>query len=196
MSDDWSSDKKGILSSHEYHRINGKNDECKSAKDAIIVMGENFKTIGRIIRICADKDCKKHLGVGGSSYHKTPAEIKRERDVRKRERNKKERENKEILRVLPKIKWPLSEKHLDVLIEAMVLRNGFTIVRPIVLRHGWEVLRSHPPYEKKGVMRPDYELTLKEKIKTMSSTEKVRIVMEFCIEDLYFERRNKIIKSL
>ncbi len=149
-----------------------------------------------IIKICTNPNCGKHRGIKDSSFRKTPAEIKKERVQRKADLLKKERDNKKLLQALGKIKWPMSEKHLEVFIEAMVLRYGFTVVRPIVLRHGWKVLRTHQPYTKKGVTSPDYELTVKEEMKKMVPAEKLRLVMEFCIENLWSDRRAKIIKSL
>jgi ParB family chromosome partitioning protein len=179
---------KNVLSKSQYEIVGKK--ACDYVAKGLVAEGDG---LGTIISICADKACKEHHDVK-SEY----APSDKEQAKRKKERQKKTAErakfDADILKALENVKWPLSEKQLDVLLELSFRRNSTAYQIPIVKRHGLEAIKK----TSNGYTQRDYETPLRKLVKDGGKEAKLRLVFEFLLPDWnpYGSNPNKEAKSL
>lgn len=148
-----------VLSRSAFVVIEKKKDRCKFAIPAIVGEGVE-RELGKELVVCVSPECKKHF-TEKSEYQRTPKEEANRKAARKKEiekqRAKEEQMNLAIIDALAKVKWPLSEKHLDALLDLVFERCSTSYQMPIVKRHG---LKADTKKEQWGDSR-DYEKPLR-----------------------------------
>lgn len=182
----------GVCSRSEYVIVakRGK-DRCKSVQQAIIAEGSE---LGKVIDICVDPHCQTHRGMK-SQYGMTPKEQEARRAERKKEKEKavkeKEAREKKLSEALAKLKWPMSEKHLDALLELSFEISGSNTARSVAKRHELEVVKEKSEW---GSEHYDHIGAIRKSAKSMTKTEKVRLVFELLVDSGYESLRSGISK--
>ena len=191
VSDGYSSPEKGILSKSDYKVIDKKSKRCDSIHPAIIAQGAG---IGKTIKeICSNKKCEVHHK-SYSGYEKTPEEKAARKKEIEDEKKKVEKYEKELSDGLARIKWPVEDKFIDLLIEMAVEGEGSTISRAVCKRHGWAPVKESQLAD--TYYFNNYGEAIKAKLKEMSPVDKIRMVAEFFIERNWSENKEKFIKKL
>ena len=90
------------------------------------------------------------------------------------------------------VKWPLSQKVLDIMAEMILQGHGTTVIRPVAKRFGILVKKS----TRDSYTSYDWEASVREAFKKMDKSEKLRFVFEIMLERIWNEPKKKIIKSL
>jgi GH24 family phage-related lysozyme (muramidase) len=126
----------GRLFESSYHEITGKKDGCEHEEKGIVLSGNG---IGHKKTICRGPECKKHWAKAapGGHYKPTKEELAARKKARQAEAAKKEKANAALAAALERIKWPLSENALDVLIDLVFspLRLQLSSTRCRASRH-------------------------------------------------------------
>lgn len=187
------SDTEGVLSRNEYEELRSKKDSCDFERKGIIVEGDG---LGRIVRFCADPECKKHADDHTAGYALSPEEKAKQRAQRKKERDaaerKAERESQKLDALLANLKAPLSTKHLGVLFDLSLSATGTSFLQPVCKRRKLEyVYRAHAGWGDKPVKTRDCEATLR--LAATDDTEKLRIMVEVLSDRAY---QDKYLKRL
>jgi len=185
---------KGVLNQNHY-TVLVKKDRCDFARQGIIFDG---KEKGKIIWICADKECKEH---GGSHAEAdcmiSPEEKQKQKDEKNKEEKEREaddkKEAKRIIKAVGKIKYPLTDKGFDVLFKILITENR-NYFEEIAKAYGWDVLTSKSVSNDEE--EPDYDKTVDEKIKTMSREEKLHFALENIVWNSYGSDQDDHIKLL
>lgn len=165
-----------------------KKDRCKYAQRAIVAIG---KDMGTFLWVCVSPDCSKHC-YQHATYKLTPKEKERRKKEAKKQREKRKKEEERIVETLNKIKWPLNKKTLNAIFEMTLQGQGTTVLRPVAKRFGIE-----PKKEKSyGSTYYDWEISIREASKKMSNAEKLRFIIGILLERIYWDSKNKILKSL
>lgn len=127
-------DMKGVLGRDQYRVVTAKDKDVKEVLKGIVVEGEGK---GRILKITTEKEEIKE-----TVYKKSPAEIAKRKkeveDAKKKEEDKVAKFNDAI----GKLKFPLSKKHLDALLEFALYRCGGSYQQPAVKFLGAEIVRT------------------------------------------------------
>lgn len=169
----------GLMGRGEYEEIHSKKDACDFEKKGIIVEGND---IGMIIRFCDSPECKKHHATK-AEYRLTPEEKKKRRELAKKEnekeQKKKDKENAEIATALKKVKWPMSQKHLDVLSDLVFSRFGYSYLAPVASRHGIKSILTINEYDYKS---RDLVGPMKKWIEEGGNKRKIETIFEIAIE--------------
>jgi ParB family chromosome partitioning protein len=189
ISDSWGNNRKDSLSHGDYHEINSKKDTCQSAEPAIFTDSEK---IGRITKICVDKKCEKH-GKSHSAFAETPEDKQKARDERKEQieitKKLKAKENSDLAEALAKVTFPISEKHLDVLVEFAFNKFGFSYLQPVAKRHDLQPIKE--TYQS-GYESKDYKKPLQKWIKEGGNDRKLQFIFEVLLESYgSFESENR-----
>jgi ParB family chromosome partitioning protein len=161
---------KGMLARGEFHRIRG--DKCTSAQKALIADGELDDELGQVILVCVDENCKTHGGDSDAPYHQSPKEIAARKRELARTKAKKAKYDAVIAMALAKVKWPLSEKHLNALLDFTLYRCGVSFQMPVVARHGLKAEKT-----KDG---RSYQIPLR-KLAEEGKDAKLRIILELLL---------------
>lgn len=176
---------KGVKSMNEYVIAAAKGkDRCESTHGAIVAQ---VADIGKTFDICSNKECKTHQG-RNSEYRLSPAEEAKRKEERKKEakkaRKKEESDKLEFQNAIAKVKYPLSQKHLDALFDFAFNRCGFSFQQPAVKLLGAEKVKKEETIgwdTKKKVMRTDYEATLRAWADKNGNTGKMRAIFALLI---------------
>lgn len=176
---------KGIkFSKSNYTEIESKKDRCESTHKVIIAHGED---IGKVIEICSNPKCEKHYN-SQSDYNLTPEEAAERKAERKKqiEKAKKIAENnqKEFQEAIGKIKYPLSQKHLDALFDFAFYRCGVSFQQPAAKLLGAEPVKKEETRgwaEKKKVIVTDYEATLRAWAEKNGNEGKIKAIFAMMI---------------
>jgi ParB family chromosome partitioning protein len=183
---------KGVIHHHDYNHVTGK-DTCDSESKALVVVGD--EDVGRVIRVCTNKQCRTHGETQyGTPYKKTPKEIAARKKEVARVKAARAKFEAEILKGLEKVKWPLSEKQLDALLDLVFSRQSTHFQMPAVKRHELKpVVKKHDGYTSK-----DYESPLRKLAEEGGKEAKLRLVFELLIPEWnpYGSNPNKEVKSL
>jgi ParB family transcriptional regulator, chromosome partitioning protein len=175
------------LGRNSYVAIKGKKDRCKFAVPAII--GEGHE-VGKEIAVCVTKECTKHYSER-SEYARTPKEEADRKAAQKKERQKEAaRQTKFDLAICDaifKVSYPLSEKHLDVLLDLVFERCGTAHQMPLVKRHG---LKADVKKSKDYTSR-DYEAPLRRMAEDAGNNGKLRMIFELLSPTFYVHGDDK-----
>ena len=182
---------KEILSKSEYTSVGYKKKErCKYAQKAIVADGPG---IGNFLLACVSEDCPKHRDQGITQYSLTPKEKEKRKVERKKEKVIKDKKEERIVEVMESIKWPLNKKTLNVMFGLVIRGQGVTVLRPVAKRLGIEPKKV----TKYGSTYYDWEDPIWKAEKTMSDTEKLRLVIGVMLERaMWGDGVNKIFKAL
>ena len=194
-SGDYSTTLKGVLGRNEYHTMDQAwygNKKCKSGHDALIVDGDG---VGKLIKICTDKKCPAHNYSAASETPEAKAEARTER---KKERvaadRKRTKDAAAMTAAVAKMSWPLTEKHLDVLIGIALPEASFDTQKQIVKRR-----ELNPDKKRASFGGYDYERPIQKAAADMTPKEKVGLLLELlvpCYSSYYNERRASAFKRL
>jgi ParB family transcriptional regulator, chromosome partitioning protein len=176
LSGDYSSSEE-LLGSGHYHEISGKKDGCDHEEKGIIVDGRG---IGRIIRFCRAPECKKHWSKQSPQGHYKPTkeELAARKKARQAEEKKKEKANAALAAALERIKWPLSENALDVLIDLVFSRFGYSYLQPVATRHDIKAVKK----TQNGYTSRDLDTPLRKWVDAQGKDGKLRFVFEVALE--------------
>jgi hypothetical protein len=168
----------GRLFESSYHEITGKKDGCEHEEKGIVLSGNG---IGHKKTICRGPECKKHWAKAapGGHYKPTKEELAARKKARQAEAAKKEKANAALAAALERIKWPLSENALDVLIDLVFSRFGYSYLQPVAARHGIKAITTK---EKYGNTRRDLDTPLHEWVNAQGKDGKLRFVFEVALE--------------
>ncbi len=164
VSSEYGQSTKEIRTKSDYTEIEKKKERCESTHKVIIAAGAG---LGKIIEICSNSKCKKHYN-SQTEYDLTPEEkAKRKAEAKKeaeKQKKKDEDKQKKFQGAIAKIKYPLSQKHLDALLDFAFYRCGVSFQQPAAKLLGAEPVKREETIgwdEKKKVMRTNYEATLR-----------------------------------
>ncbi len=168
-------DTKGALAQGQYKVLHSKEDVKKAtSKDekGIVVEGSN---VGQIFRITtAPADLKEE-----TSYKQSPQEkAKRKADAAKAAQEKKKKDDA-ILSAIGRVKWPMSEKQLDVLFELVFRRFGYSYLAPVAARHGVKSVKTKNEH---GYTSRDLETPLADFAKKEGARGKLKLIFEIALE--------------
>jgi len=171
-------DMKGVLGRDQYRVVTSKDKDVKEVVKGIVVEGEGK---GRILKITTEKEEVK----SGSVYKPTD----KEKAARKKEiEAKKKKEEKNIAdfqEAIAKIKFPLSEKHLDALLDFVFNRCGFAYQQPAAKLIGAEVVKkeekNYGDEKAKPRLVSDYEASLRKYAKDNGNVGKLRAIFALLI---------------
>lgn len=191
VSNDYGRAPAGIIGRSNYVLVAKKGkDRCKHVAPAIIVLGSE---LGKEIDICVYAKCGMHRGMK-SQYGMTPAEQEKRKAERKKEiaeeKAEKIKTSKDMDDLLAHFTSPiLTGKQLGVVFEMAVYARGNSILMPIVARRGLEIKKI----SKHGYDMRDYEGALIEAGKT--DAEKIQIIVEILMGNIFEEKRKAILKK-
>lgn len=178
---------KNIIRRGEYDDdVKGKK-KCEFAQKAIIVEGEG---LGKFKQICVKNTrCKKHWNYisTNSNYAQTPEEKQKAKEKRKKEiaaaKKRHENNSKKFIEALNRLKYPISQKHLDALLEFAFERCGYSRQQPAVKLLGVDIIKKEEKVwgSKKVRMVSDYEATLRKFAKDGGNTSKLKTVFALLI---------------
>ena len=166
-----------LIGRSSYHEITGKKDGCEHEEKGIVISGDG---IGHKKTFCRAPECKKHWAreTPGGHYKPTPEE----RAARKKEREKAEKakaaDDKRVLDGVANVKWPLTEKQLDVLFDLVFRRFGYSYLQPVAARHGVKAIKT----KTNGYERRDLETPLAEMAEKNGKTGKLQLIFEIALE--------------
>ncbi len=173
-----SAEQSGVLSRNSFVPIDGKKDSCKFAVPGIVGEGDE---IGDEKAVCVSPECKKHFS-DRSEYKRTPKEEADRKAAQKKERQKEiARQVKfdaAICDAIAKVKFPLSEKHLDILLDLAFERCGTSYQMPLVKRHG---LKADIKKSKDYGNSRDYEAPLRRLAEDAGTEGKLRLIFELLL---------------
>lgn len=174
---------KGVISLSDYVKVGRKKeDRCDSVLKAIVVEGSG---VGKEIDICINPKCEKHKGVQ-SQYGLTAKEVKERKEDRKKEieatKKAKVAIEKRLADALEKIKWPLSENNLELLLSLSLSIASSNLERSIAKRHELEVKKEKQEW---GGHYYEYDKAIEKMVKGLDKKEKLKFVFELLIDDGY-----------
>jgi ParB family chromosome partitioning protein len=175
-----------IISQGQYQKV--KKNACDYATQALIGEGSD---IGSLIWVCFDKECHEHRKQQ-SEYE--PSEKERANRKKERERDEANRTKFDaaVCGALAKLKWPLSEKHLDSLFDIMLSEARTTTLMPIVKRHNLKgLVEKHDGYTSR-----DYQTPLRELAEGAGKDGKLRMIFELLLPTYYIHSDDKHMKKL
>lgn len=189
VSSEYGSPEKGVKSKSEYTLV-GKTskDRCESVHGAVIAQGTG---IGKRIDVCTDPKCKTHGR--HSEYEPSPKELAKRKEERKKEiakakRNAEARE-KRLADALAKVKWPLTEKHLDAFLALSMDQASANVWRGVAKRHGLEVKKEKTTW---GAQSYNYQGAVKKWAAGLKGAEKARLAFELLIDTGYDSLREGV----
>lgn len=167
---------KGAISKSDYTGLSiRKKDHCDFAEQGIVVEGAD---IGTTVWLCRSTACKQHhADHSDRGYATSPKEREMRKKERERDEAKREKFDASIAAALEEVKWPLSEKHLDALLDLMFDNRGTSLQMPIVKRHGLKPDKKKGSY---GVVR-DYAAPLRRLAEDAGKDGKLRMIFEFLL---------------
>ena len=111
-------------------------------------------------------------------YKQSPNEAEKAKKERQKKAAERAKFEADILKGLEKVKWPLSEKQLDVLFDLVFESKSTMYHMPIVKRHGLEPIKSTSD----GYSQRDYETPLRKLVKDGGRDAKLRLIFEFLFQ--------------
>jgi len=195
ISDSWSGGKK--VKSRDQYTLVSEHKGCKSGQPGLYVEGKNA---GKIVKICLDKKCKA-CHPYSTEANETPAQTEKRAKARKAElaaeKAKKESRVKAIDAAVAKVRWPMTEKELDALLELAFKDHSTSTFQPLCKRLGIE-----PKITKRGgqyaYTTRDFEKPLREYVAAKEAQGKVRVLFHLLIEatNLYSMHRTAPLKDI
>lgn len=165
----------GIIARAAYSLIEKKSDVCDASRDAIVAYGDD--KLGRIVRICDDKSCKKHRR-GSSSYQRDPQALAHERQRKEKEQQRKAVGIRLRKAIADRCPSPWTQKHVFLIAEALVGRMHHDLQRELVSAWGLEPIERKQSW---GGMHKDYEFTVLSHLKTVPIEPLANTIIELSL---------------
>lgn len=178
---------KGALVKDKYRVLHSKEDVKKSKNPikGIVVEGDN---LGRVFWVTTEKDELREQSV----YKKTPEEKAKAKKEREASAKKAEKEKSERKSAIGRIKWPLNERTIDALVEAVFFQVGMTEIQDVCRARDLEV----PVSNENGYKHRDYEKALRGELKKATPREKLQLAVELLVSSKYSHAETmKILKK-
>ena len=176
-------DRANVLSKSQYELI-GNKKKCDFAAKGLMVDGS---FIGKTIPICFDKACKEHRS-NDSEYAPSGKEMAKRKKEREQDEARREKFDAAIAESLLRVKWPLSEKHLDALFELTLESNGATRLQPILKRYDLKADKVvHKDYSTRDFAAPIRRLAT-------GNDEKLRFIFEILLPTYWSHSDDKEMK--
>lgn len=164
---------KGVLGKDQYRILNSKDKDVKEIKKAIVVEGSDR---GRILKITTEKEEIK----GSTVYKQTPAEKAKKKKELEAAKKREENNVAKFQEAMGKIKFPLTPKQLDALLDFAFYRCGVSYQQPAVKLVGAEIVRKEETRgwddTKKKVMVINYEASLRKYATDNGNNGKLRAI--------------------
>lgn len=166
-------DMKAVLGRDGYRILNSKAEveKCKNPLKGIVAEGNN---LGQIFNITRDKEELSQ----SSTYKLSPEEKAKRKAERLAGEKKRAKENEAVLKAVGKVKWPMSEKHLEVLFDIVFRRFGYSYMGPVASRHGVKAVKT----TKNGYTSRDLETPLAAMAKKGGNKGKIQLIFELALE--------------
>ena len=179
-----------LIGTQSYKEIHSKKERCDHAEKGIIVNGYGFS---HMIQFCRAPECEKHWKheTPGGHYKPTTEEREARKKARAAEIKKKEKEDAALAAALENIAWPITEKHLDVLVDLVFGRFGYSYIQPVAARHGIKAVKK----TQNGYTSRDLETPLRKWVNEQSKEGKLRSLFEIALEANSYDR-TKYLKRL
>ena len=180
VSGEYHTSTKGILSTRDYKTGKGfyasARVKCKSGHDALIVEGDG---IGKLLKICTDKKCPAHNYF--SEPEKSPearaaAKQERKKEI-EREKAKRDADTKACAAAVAKMSWPLSEKHLAIILGLALRHASHDVHMQVAKRRAVEVEEERTSWGK----RKDYEESILKYAAGLTAKEKAGLLFELLV---------------
>jgi ParB family chromosome partitioning protein len=162
---------KSILSKSQYEVLGKKG--CEFEAKAVVIEGDE---VGKILRVCFDKDCKEHR-LKDTEYAPSEKEKANRQKERDRDNARRVKFDIAICDALNEVKYPLSEKHLDVLLDFALNNASANICQPLLKRHG---LKAEVKKEN-GYTSKDFRTPLREMAQPAGNSGKLRLIFELLL---------------
>lgn len=170
-------DLKGVLAKESYKILSSKEDK-ESAKELIKGIIAEGSDLGKIYTVSTDPKDLVEDRIGSSAYKLSKKEIAEKKAARLKEETDKKKRNDDLAKALNKITWPLSEKHLNVLVDLVFGRFGFSYIGPVASRHGIKAIKK----EMNGYTQRDLETPLREYVDGLVYADKMKFIFEVALE--------------
>ncbi len=165
------SEGKNVLSQSEYKVV--KKNACEYATHALIAEGNG---VGTLIWVCFDKACDTH-GRQKSEYAPTEKEKAKRKKEREQDEARRLKFDTAIFAALNKVKWPLSQKHLDAMFGLALENASGNTIQPMVKRHGLKAdVKKHEGYSTR-----DYKVPLRRMAEEAENDGKLRLIVELLL---------------
>ena len=171
LSNDYGTPPKGIVGRDSFKTVGNKN-ECEHVKQGIVVEGHHM---GQILNVCMDKKCETHNATH-SPYKQTPKEKEKRKKEIEAEKKKKIKDAEDVEAGLKKLSWPLSEKHLDFLLDLVIEDASHDRKQGLCKRREIDVVKGKEEWSGK-----DYVGAIKQTAKGMKPKEKMGLIVELMI---------------
>lgn len=194
ISDEYGNGPKGMIGRSSYTVIAAKGrDRCASTHKAIVAHGGD---IGNEIEICSDAKCPTH-GKSRSEYRQTPEErAKRKKELARQRTNELKKYNELVATVKRKVKWPLTEKTLDVLLDRALNSHGVTSLQRTAARLGVKMGKETHGSGQYAYASNSYKPGIRAHIAKASAAEKAQLMVELILLQEYTEAQKKLIAKL
>jgi ParB family chromosome partitioning protein len=177
-----------VLSESNFEGLpSDKKKHCEGAVQGIVVDGPDT---GTTIWICAGDECSKH-GEQHTDYR--PSE--KEKAKRKKEREKEDARrvafDTAISEAIGKVKWPLSEKHLEALFDLMLDHSSSNSAQPLLKRHGLKAdVKKTKEYRER-----DFRSPLRRLAEGAGQDGKLRMIFELLLPTYWTHSDDKEMKK-
>jgi len=162
-------DFKGVLGKDKYRILTSKDKDVKEVLKGIVVEGRDK---GRIYKITTEKE-----EVKTTIYKKTDKEKAKDK-LENEKRKKREEDNiAKFQEAIGKVKFPLSEKQLDTLLDFTFYRCGVSLQQPVVKLIGAELVRTEQKdWNGELKMKANYEASLRKYADDNGIAGKLKVV--------------------
>lgn len=172
VSDTYRETSKGVLGRSGYSLVSDAK-KCTEGRDALIVEGVG---IGKVVKICTNPKCKPHHPY---SYDTAKDPVERRADRKKEiaaEKRKRDKDSAAMENILKKMSWPLTEKHLDLLVGLANRYANHDVHQGLAKRRDLEVVKV-----KNGWTAHNYETAISKAAKGMTPKQKVGLLLELLL---------------
>lgn len=169
---------KGMLGYGDFVALSSNQKlHCATTRRAIVAHG---KGVGSLMWICSDSECKRHNG-DRSAYKQTPEErAKRKKEIATQKTREENKYKAFVGTIERKVKWPLSEKCLDVLIEDAIDHHGMTSLMSVARRLGFKISKEKHSW---GGTSNSYKPALREWLSKAGKEERLRMYFELRLRE-------------
>lgn len=171
----------------QYKVLNSKEDKKKASEvvKGIVVEGRDLGQIYAITTVA--KDLKEER-----NYQSSPEEKAKRKAEREKEAKKREKDHEDTKAAVARMKWPMTEKQLGVIVDIALEQASHDVVQSICKRREYEAEKQE------GWNGRDYAGAVAKAIKTMSAKEKVGLLLELIMPGYsqYSDGRKKWIAKI
>lgn len=187
-------EKYNLVGAGSYKVLKTKKEKCDHVERGIIVSHDG---LGRILDICRSPECKRHWpdSKPGGHYKPTADEKAARKKEREKDAKKKDTDSKAMATAVAKLSWPLSEKHLTVLLDLAIKSTNNDIQKGLCDRRGIEA----PKYSQTMGNGRNYRKAILDAAAKAQPKDKVGLLFELLVPSYsvnYSEGRASTFKKL